>query len=265
MSSLLNSAEETNSLDRRLSDNANKLGSSYPWLITSSVIASFGADEDVAIPLYLTVGLVGTFFSWSLISNYLTVDGSTKNILRNFGNLGLDMVMVWVLTCSIESTIKLIVQRPRPQKRTKAALPGDIYSFPSGHSMRGFYYYLPYLFRSRYVQVVISIQPSFLLCSIALTGFSRVARLRHWPSDVVVGGAIGCVFGLGFEQLDQPLRLYAITAAVLWSIAVAFLQYLEGARRLFQTTEASSEWSAFVIGVLLCFWLYVDVSVQSTV
>ena len=275
-----------NYLDELLSDKVNKLGDKIPVLLTASLIASFGADEDIAIPLYLFAGIVGTFFSWSLVATHLTVDESCRNCLRATGNLGLDMVMVWVLTCAIESTLKLLFQRPRPRPRTKAVLPGDIYSFPSGHSMRGAFYYLPYLSRSRFVQaattavssaLLTSSSPAVLplnssalplpLCSLAvagavLTGFSRVAHLRHWPSDVLMGGVLGYVLGLWFEALPQAARMQAFSAAVLWAVAVAVLQYWSGVRRVFST---SGEWSLFVVVVVLCHWLYLDDSVQLAV
>lgn len=265
-----------NYLDELLSKKANKVGEKYPVLLTASVMASFGADEDIAIPLYLFAGIVGTFFSWSLIANHLTVEESVRSGLRVMGNLGLDMMMVWVLTCALESTLKLLFQRPRPQPRTKAVLPGDIFSFPSGHSMRGAFYYLPYLTRSRFVQAAVAavssrpLPSSALLLPLAgagavLTGFSRVAHLRHWPSDVLAGGALGCALGLWFEALPQPARLQSFSGAVLWAVAVAALQYWRGARRIFSTTEPSGEWSLFAVVVVLCYWLYRDDSVQLAV
>ena len=265
-----------NPLDQWLSDKAHQLGKKFPILITSSVLASFGADEDIAIPLYLTAAIAGTFFSWSLISNYVSMDIWYKNCLRGLGNVGLDMIMVWVLTCAVESTIKLIFRRSRPMLRTKAALPGDIYSFPSGHTMRGFYYYIPYMMRSRFVSAAhhsimgsINLNYTSLLpiafTGAILTGFSRVARLRHWPSDVVMGGAIGCAFGAMFETTEQRVRFQVITISVLWAVAVALLQYLSSIRSLFKTKKPSTEWSAFVIVVLFCYWLYTHDSVQTAV
>ena len=258
-------------IDMQLSRRAAQLGQRCPALNWVSVAASLGADEDVGAPCYLAGGLAGTLFSWSLVSAQLGISRELRACLRGVGNLGLDMVMVWVLTCLIESTIKLFVRRARPSLRTKASLPGDIYSFPSGHTMRAFYYYLPFLFHSRYVhalcgQLSSKLAPVALLCAL-LTGFSRVARLRHWPSDVLAGSAIGCAFGWSFETAAQETRLQAFFGALVWATLVAVAQYSASVRRSFNfgTSTHSAEWTLFVVVSWACFWLYTDVSVQGSV
>jgi len=258
----------SNPFDQRLSAFSNKLGVDHPFLLTASIVASLGADEDVAIPLYLAFGLLGTLVSWSLVSNHLELSSSLRNNTRNLGNCGLDMIMVWVVTCAVESSIKIIVRRARPMQRTKLVLPGDLFSFPSGHTMRGFYYYVPYLFTSRYARLVLHGAPSLTLAPIAiaaagLTGFSRIARCRHWPTDVIVGGALGCVLGAYFEALEQQTRLWFISYAVYWAVCSALLQYIPAVRRLFEAKEASGEWTLFVIIVVGCWVLYQDDSVQA--
>ena len=258
----------TNVFDAYLSRHAAALGNRNPLLIIASVGASLGADEDVGLPLYATAGLVGTIFSWSLVRNILGIDSVWGSGFRDIGNVGLDMIMLWVLTCAIESSLKLIFRRPRPTLRTKASLPGDIFSFPSGHTMRGFYYYVPYLFTSRYVEKALGASPpiGFLplaLLAALLTGFSRIARLRHWPTDVLAGGLIGCLLGFYFERcVSQQTRLYVFGMGMLWAMFVTVAQYSPVARREFCTTKPSTEWTLFVFLAAMCFWLYTDDSVQ---
>ena len=191
--------------------------------------------------------------------------------MRGIANLGLDMVLIWALTSMTESTLKLIVRRARPMPRTKAALPGDTFSFPSGHTMRGFYYYVPYLFGSRFVAAAFGEPFAFLptwalplaLTAAALTGFSRVARLRHWPTDCLAGGLLGAVGGYFFEAASQAgVRVPVFRVSVAWALGIAALQHCAAARRVFGTTVADESWTLFAVLAGACLWLYEDPSVQ---
>jgi membrane-associated phospholipid phosphatase len=110
--------------------------------------------------------------------------------------------------------LRLVTDRRRPD--------GDAHSFPSAHTACAFA-----------AAVVLSrrwprLRPAFYLGA-AGVGAARVLWLRHFPSDVLAGAAVGMVIGLaaavlaeGWRLLDSP-RAVRTLKIVLSVLAVASL------------------------------------------
>lgn len=99
-------------------------------------------------------------------------------------------------------------RRSRPpyakQNHETYVIPGELYSFPSGHSIRAglLAFWLVYGKNANLFYAKFGCGPPALaatLCWAALVAFSRLGKGRHFPSDVVVGYAIGVAVGYVLE------------------------------------------------------------------
>ena len=119
-----------------------------------------------------------------------------------FGEAGVrasvDMAIVAILGHIVYKLIKENTRRPRPyvqsQSITMGDTPVDQYSFPSGHTLHAVAFTL----------VAIAHFPSFALLLVPLTvliAISRMALGLHYPSDVVLGAAIGVILAKGVPYL----------------------------------------------------------------
>lgn len=108
----------------------------------------------------------------------------------------------------LNSLLKVLFQRMRPDTEYVRTMLLDTYSFPSGHScasMVGFgllaYLALQYLPGSWGVIVAV-----VLACLIILVGISRVYLGAHYPSDVLAGWLVGAI---GLAVIIAWLRIYS--------------------------------------------------------
>ncbi|WP_125590825.1 phosphatase PAP2 family protein [Companilactobacillus jidongensis] len=88
----------------------------------------------------------------------------------------------------INHTIKMYVQRPRPEHHHYVYAGG--YSFPSGHSAGSFALYISLLIIALFVFKKLSVKITLSLIAIGLViliGYSRIFLGVHYPSDVVGG------------------------------------------------------------------------------
>ena len=105
-------------------------------------------------------------------------------------------------SCAIfESILKLIFQRIRPdysQQATSYCCHGEWFSFPSGHALRTFYWPF-WLSRSKFVKliapVIIFPRARYFIPWALAVGYSRIAKGRHYPLDVVFGSLVGVALG----------------------------------------------------------------------
>lgn len=99
-----------------------------------------------------------------------------------------------ISTVSINSIIKKIIKRPRPDHLRLIKQGG--YSYPSGHTMisiavYGFLLYLVYKkVKSKKVRIILS---TLLVFIIILIGMSRIYVGVHYPSDVIGGYLLATV------------------------------------------------------------------------
>lgn len=108
--------------------------------------------------------------------------------------------------------LKDMFQRPRPL--LAPLIHESSYSFPSGHAMNSFVFYMSlvyFIFRStrnKKLSIFIACISGLLVLSI---GISRIYLGVHYPSDVIAGYAAGFlwfVLVLLFEKTLQFLRLF---------------------------------------------------------
>ena len=176
------------SLDERLGfalyslkKRASKRRSTGPYVV--EILSLFG-DEVVCFPVAILLGFL-------LVSSPML-----PFVAEVFGDLG--------LVSFAEQSLKLFFRRPRPRyakQSTFYILPGEQFSFPSGHTMRAFYFAASlgsplwrfYLFDAEPAPLTLALF-AFLLA--AGTAVARVAKGKHFPSDVLGGAFIGTAIAL---------------------------------------------------------------------
>ncbi len=176
------------------------------WFILLICIVGFlNLTEDVFSNEFMQIDVT----SHQLISNHLISEPVTKiaKIITNFGGSFFLIFIVIILAITLKnkkivafvflnlilsfllnSTLKNILQRPRPTEYMLINEKG--YSFPSGHSMvsmafYGFLIYLIYKFIKNKTLKTILI--CFLTLLIFLIGISRIYLGVHYTTDVIAG------------------------------------------------------------------------------
>lgn len=106
-------------------------------------------------------------------------------------------------------TLKLAFNRARPEPFFNTILP-DSFSFPSGHSLASFCFYLALTaivtnrVKNRLSQITIWV---FAAALVLLIGISRIYLGVHYPSDVVAGFVVGFVWVITIAVADRLLRI----------------------------------------------------------
>ena len=105
-------------------------------------------------------------------------------------SLGLFLPLATLASWTINHLIKEVIRRPRPPI-TSLAFEGS-FSFPSGHAMvtASFIFLLAYFIKTHYKKDIYSYAYFYL----GLMMLSRVYIGVHYPSDVLVGAALGLLF-----------------------------------------------------------------------
>lgn len=105
-------------------------------------------------------------------------------------------LLAGVLAYGLNSVIKRLIERGRPPESNWFS-EAHGYSMPSGHAINsavlGTFLFLWLPNRWRWIGVVVAIT----------VAWSRVELGVHWPSDVVIGGAIGCSIALAGHWLTK--------------------------------------------------------------
>lgn len=101
----------------------------------------------------------------------------------------------FLLSSGVELCIKQIFHTARPAGNALVAATN--YSFPSGHSANAFALAMTLYFYDKRIGI-----PALIFA--AIIGISRIFVGAHWPSDVIVGAALG--IGAGYlveKQLNK--------------------------------------------------------------
>jgi undecaprenyl-diphosphatase len=134
------------------------------------VITEFGGDILIIIAAVVLIGLIIKKHSKEAILFWF---------LATFGTI-------------LNQLLKNIYQRPRPDNLPIMILTS--YSFPSGHSMISFIFYLSLAYftynhlKNKKIGIILGVLFSILVLSI---GISRIYLGVHYPSDVIAGYAAG--------------------------------------------------------------------------
>ncbi len=111
----------------------------------------------------------------------------------------------------IDLTLKNLVQRPRPQFHPLVI--AKDFSFPSGHAMDSFVFYLTlsYLFfhlsKNKKIAMIIT---ALSLILILLIGISRIYLGVHYPTDVVAGYLGGLFWLTSVLLINKTLIFYKV-------------------------------------------------------
>ena len=112
---------------------------------------------------------------------------------------------------------KLAVTRPRPpyaeQNVETYVIPGEVWSMPSGHAIRAgcLAFWLAYGKNAALICATAGVPVPRLAATLPwaiLVGLSRIGKGRHFPSDVLVGLAIGVAVGFVLEGPRVALTNY---------------------------------------------------------
>ena len=146
-----------------------------------------------------------------------------------------DMLGAASVSAFVETVCKLFFSRVRPRYALQSSvmsLPCDEFSFPSGHTMRAFYW-VYYMSSNRFFALVRpflfslgrgGVGPLFVWAS--AVGVARIGKGRHYPLDILAGGLVGSLTGYLTESyLSGPGRGVAKTVAGLY-IAQTFFSFL---------------------------------------
>ena len=121
---------------------------------------------------------------------------------RELKSLGVALLAALTFSYYISGALKIFTARPRPFIAfTNVILLGDMpkaYSFPSGHAVYAFA--VATLLTGRFKKHGV-----IFYSLAALVAFSRVYMGAHYPSDVLIGAAIGIMIGMFLEKVDKYL------------------------------------------------------------
>ena len=144
-----------------------------------------------SVYFFLPIGLI----IFVLMLKNKNIKGTLLLIFSTLGSYGLN------------SILKNIFLRSRPLKYFLIEQGG--YSFPSGHAMVSltFYTTMTYLLTNKIEKREVKAILWFInIIIIFLIGFSRVYLGVHWPSDVLMGFAIGLVFTYIYIRLIDIIK-----------------------------------------------------------
>jgi undecaprenyl-diphosphatase len=177
------------------------------FLFDSSIaqfIVSFRTNTLTEIMIVISmIGSTGIVVASLLILAYLFVTKHRKEAVIYSA--------IVIMGAGINAVIKLIIQRPRPGELALVTLKD--FSFPSGHSMDSFVFFLTIAYftfhftRSKAVTTFVSIISVSL---IFLIGVSRVYLGVHYPSDVLGGYLAGFIWFTTIIIVDRTLIFYRL-------------------------------------------------------
>jgi membrane-associated phospholipid phosphatase len=155
--------------------------SANSYVKTVATVVGISADEAVWFPLpFLVAALAWPFGALTR--------GNVSALCDVFG----DVAMV----CVVETVCKAVVRRARPTYAPQGhfyCLPGEWWSFPSGHTLRASYTVGRVLGDGWRFPALVGVSQSLpgLALWPALVAAARVARGKHYPLDVLVGYCVG--------------------------------------------------------------------------
>jgi len=184
----------------------------------------------------------GTLISFTRLARWFvgfcTAGSLSHSLLVPVPEMGCIEESLWDMfgfsaTCIlVETTLKNIFRRKRPsyakQQQEGFAVPGEWYSFPSGHALRSFY--IPFWFSRNTLMTILTgkfFRARYLLPLSFGVGWSRIAKGRHYPFDVVFGSLLGILMGFVIEELFSDAH-----RAIVKTISGIFLGFAFGLQYL---------------------------------
>lgn len=126
-------------------------------------------------------------------------------------------------SCALNSVVKNIIQRPRPwaasdEIRNLKDVSG--FSFPSGHSQNGalLYFSLAGYFRKAFLYAIAAVLTVLVMLSRNYLG-------AHYPTDVIIGAAIGVLCAFTLPKLAEKHEKAFIVALLAIPLPFLFLPF----------------------------------------
>lgn len=170
----------------------------------SHLVVSFRSATLTQIMIIISmIGSTGIVIASVFILIYLLVKKHRKEAIIYSA--------IVLMGAGINAVIKLIIQRPRPGDL--ALVTEKDFSFPSGHSMDSFVFFLTIAYfafhftRNKKITTLVSFISVTL---ILLIGVSRVYLGVHYPSDVLGGYLAGFIWFTTVILLDRTLIFYRL-------------------------------------------------------
>jgi len=153
-------------------------------------------------------------FSTNLGSSYTLIFMALFTILLSYRHHRREaylFILVILMGFVINFVLKNIIERPRPD--ISPLINESTYSFPSGHAMNSFVFYVTLSFyiyhftRRKILSLIITL---ISLVTILLIGFSRVYLGIHYPSDILAGYTVGFWWFVTALVIEKTLDFYQL-------------------------------------------------------
>jgi membrane-associated phospholipid phosphatase len=169
--------------DQSLSDSAREHGSTLGFF--GDTLEGLGDARSFV--------LLGGFYLAGAIGH----DSKTKNVF--FDGLSASLIASGIITPVVSSLVGR--ERPTEGQGAYAFHPFEGRSFPSGHTTQAFA--VASVIATSYDQLWVKVTA---YGAAAVTAYVRVQRGKHFPTDVVVGAAIGTLVGRSVVHFNRGLR-----------------------------------------------------------
>lgn len=184
------------------------------WLFSTGRLETFdhtlreallALDPPSAVSLWRGITFLGSGF----VITALTVVSIVVFALRAEWQALKYLVVAMIGAVIIDTGLKTIVHRARPPEVFANTMPSS-YSFPSGHALFAFVFYLSVamIVAPRLNGIARATFWSVAVLLVVLIGASRLFLGVHYPTDVL-GGYIAGAFWLSVVQLSLPRNPYA--------------------------------------------------------
>jgi undecaprenyl-diphosphatase len=140
---------------------------------------------------------------WILLIIFLVI----KKYHREAALLG----FVLGMTAIINTALKILIQRPRPQFHPLVV--ENSYSFPSGHAMDSFVFYMTLVYLIYHLtknKVLTAVACIFASCLVLTIGISRVYLGVHYPTDIIGGYTAGLCWMIIVYLIHQSIIYFRL-------------------------------------------------------
>ena len=115
------------------------------------------------------------------------------------------------MTALINTALKILIQRPRPQFHPLVV--ENSYSFPSGHAMDSFVFYMTLVYLIYHLtknKVLTAVAFIFASCLVLTIGISRVYLGVHYPTDIIAGYTAGLCWMIIVYLIHQSMIFFRL-------------------------------------------------------